>query len=133
MLEQIILTLSKINVRKAIMTRTRLCKKFLKGRTDGSRTIYKRQRTICVSLLGKPKRTYFSRLDNKILTDSRTFWKSVNPLFSEKNYKKESILLIMKENIILTTDNWLTHSVLFWWHCWKLQSPQKRKPSWDNL
>ena len=72
------------------------------------------QRTICVSLLGKSKRTYFSRLDNKILTDRGTFWKSVNPLFSEKNYKTESILLIMKENIILTTDNWLTHSVLFW-------------------
>ena len=49
------------------MTRTRLLKKFLKGRINERRALYNRQRNICVSLSRTSKKTYISKLDNKIL------------------------------------------------------------------
>ena len=45
----------------------------------------------------KAKKDYFSTLDNRIVSDNRTFWKAINPLFSEKTFQKESITLIDKE------------------------------------
>ena len=36
-------------------------------------------------------------LDKRILNDTKNFWKTVNPLFSEKVYKKESIATISKD------------------------------------
>ena len=52
------------------------------------------------SLLVKTKRDYFANLDTKIKKDNRKFWKTVNPLFSEKSYSKESISLINKNRLI---------------------------------
>ena len=65
------------------MTLTRLLNEFIKERTDESRTLCNRQINICVGLL-KSKRAYFSKLDNNILSYNRKFWKSVNPLLSER-------------------------------------------------
>ena len=66
------------------------------------KTAYNRQRNICVSLLRKTKRVYyyFANLDTKIMKDNRKFWKTVNPLSSEKSYSKESISLINKDGLI---------------------------------
>ena len=36
----------------------------------------------------------------KILKDQRKLWKTVNPLFSEKSYSKESISPINKDGLI---------------------------------
>ena len=36
----------------------------------------------------------------KILKDKRKLWKTVNPLFSEKSYSKESISPINKDGLI---------------------------------
>ena len=47
--------------------------------------------------LRKAKRNYFSELDNRVLKDNRKFWKTVNPLFPEKTYQKESIEIISKD------------------------------------
>ena len=41
----------------------------------------------------KTKRNYYAQLDNKIVTDNRKFWKGVSPLFSEKAFHKESVIL----------------------------------------
>ena len=35
------------------------------------------------------------------MKDNRKFWKTVNPLFSEKSYSKESISLINKDGLIV--------------------------------
>ena len=80
------------------MDRSRLRNKFLRERerTKESKVAYNKQRNICVSLLRKSKRDYFANLDTKIMKDNRKFWKTVNPLFSEKSYSKESISLINK-------------------------------------
>ena len=61
---------------------TRLPDKFLEQRTHESRTLYNRQRNICVSLLMKSKRAYLSKLDDKVSRYDRKFWKSDNLLSS---------------------------------------------------
>ena len=73
---------------------------FERERTNESKIAYNKQRNMCVSLLLKTKRDYFANLDTKIMKDNRKFWKTVNPLFSEKSYSKYSISLINKDGLI---------------------------------
>ena len=92
-------------LRKEIMNRSRLHNKFLRERTNESKIAYSKQRNICVSLLRKTKRDYFANLDTKIMKDNRKFWKTVNPLFSEKSHRKESISLINKDGLITKNED----------------------------
>ena len=89
--------------RKAIVLRLKFRNRFLKEKTEKSESLYNKQRNICVGLLRKTKRNYYAQLDNKIVTDNRKFWKAVSPLFSEKAFRKESIIL--KEHGKIITDN----------------------------
>ena len=84
------------SLRKEIMLRSRLSKKFLKTKTGESKQLYNKQQNLCVTLLRKAKRNYFADLDNRTLKDNIKFWKTANPLFSEKAYNKESITIISK-------------------------------------
>ena len=45
----------------------------------------------------KPKEITCSERDDSVLKDNRKFWKTVNPLFSEKAYQKESITKVSKD------------------------------------
>ena len=56
-----------------------------------------------MSILRKNKRDYFGNLNNKIVTDNRTFWKTISPLFSEKTFQRECITL--KESNKTITNN----------------------------
>ena len=85
-------------LRKEIMHRFRLRNKFLKERTNESKIAYNKQRNICVSLLRKTKETIIMKVN-------RNFWKTVNPLFSEKSYSKESISLISKDSVITKNED----------------------------
>ena len=85
------------------MLRSKFRNWFLKEKTEESKSLYNKQRSICVSLLRKAKRNCYTQLDNKIITDNRKFWKEVSPLFSEKTFRKESIIL--KENGKTIPDN----------------------------
>ena len=87
------------------MRRSRLRNKFLRERTKESKVAYNKQRNICVSLLRKSKIDYFANLDTKIMKDNRKFWKTVNPLFSEKSYSKESISLINNDGLITENED----------------------------
>ena len=40
------------------------------------------------------------KLDHKVVSDNRKFWKTVGPLFSEKAFHKESIILNNNNKII---------------------------------
>ena len=44
-------------------------------------------------MLRKNKRRFFGKLDHRVVSDIRIFWKTVGPLFSEKAFHKESITL----------------------------------------
>ena len=77
----------------------------MRERTNESKIAYNKQRNTCVSLLRKTKRDYFANLDTKIMKDNKKFWKTVNPLFSEKSYSKESISVINKDGLVTKNED----------------------------
>jgi hypothetical protein len=85
---------------KAIMDRTRLRNKFLKDYTEVNRKKYCKQRNLCGSLLRKSKRDYYGNLNEKLVTDNKTFWRTVKPFLSDKIQMKEKITLIEHETIL---------------------------------
>ena len=87
-------------LRKAITNRSKLRYKFLKTRNEESKRRFNRQRNFCVSLLRKNKRCCFGKLDHRVVSDNKNFWKTVSPLFSEKAFHKESVILNNKNKTI---------------------------------
>ena len=43
---------------------------------------------------------FFGKIDHRVISDNRKFWKTVDPLFSEKVFYKESIILINNNKTI---------------------------------
>ena len=91
-------------LRKAIMNRPKLRNKFLKTRNKESGRHFNHQRNLCVSLLRKSKRRFFGKLNHKVVSDNRRFPKTVGPLFSERAFHKESIILNNNNKIISKTE-----------------------------
>ena len=87
-------------LRKAIMNRSKLRNKLLKTKNEESRRRFNRQRNLSVRLLRKTKRCFFGKLEHKLVSDDRKFWKTVDPLFSEKAFHKQSIILNNNNKII---------------------------------
>ena len=85
---------------KAIMTRSRLRNRYIKNPTPDNKTKYTKYRNYCTGLFRKQKRSYYSDLNIKSITDNRKFWKTIGPLFSEKHFSKKKITLVEKEEII---------------------------------
>ena len=85
---------------KAIMNRSRLKNKFIKNPDSNNRSIYNKHRNFCVNLLRKEKKKYYNNLDLKLITDNTKFWKTIKPLFSDKNNICRKITLIEKNEII---------------------------------
>ena len=74
---------------KAIMKRPRLRNKFLKHRTDTNKKNYSTQEYLCKKLLKNTKKSYFENLGTKNITDSKSFWRTVPPLFTQNSSKSE--------------------------------------------
>ena len=91
--------MSKI-LKKGIMNRSRLKNKFLKHNSEENRLAYNKQKNYCTSLLRKEKRNYFETLDTSKVTDNKTFWKTIKPMFSKKYVTNESITIVKNEEII---------------------------------
>ena len=85
---------------KAVMTRSRLRNKFLKDPSDVNKNNYKKQRNYCTNLFRSEKRKFYDNIDISLITDNKTFWKTVKPLFSEKHFGKKKVILVEGENII---------------------------------
>ena len=73
----------------AIMKRSRHRNKFLKDKSQTS----KKKRNLRKKLWRKTKKSYFESLNTKKITDNRTFWQTVVPLFAKKASKGETIIL----------------------------------------
>ena len=56
--------------RKATMKRSKLRNKYLPERTKEAKSLYNKQRNLCMSILRQNKRDYFGNLNNKIVTDN---------------------------------------------------------------
>ena len=63
---------------------------------------YSKQQNYCILLLKKSKKNYYSNLNEKTITDKKTFQKTVKAFLSDKNLSDEKITLIEKDKIIKT-------------------------------
>ena len=90
------------NLSEEIITRFRLCNKFLNNKTEENRTLYVKQRNYCALLLRKTKKMYYDNLGEKSITHNRRFWKTVEPLLSDKLTVKEKINLSENGEILKT-------------------------------
>ena len=79
---------------KVIMHRTRLRNNFLRNRSDENKRNYAKQRNYCISLLRKTEKNYYNNLNEKKITDNKTFWKRVKPFLSDKTPSDEKRTLI---------------------------------------
>ena len=88
-------------LRKEIMKRSKLRKKFNRNRNDEDWCNLTFQRNFCVNLPRKRRRKYYEYLGVKNVMGNQTFWKTVKPYFSNKGSNSRRIALL-KNDIILT-------------------------------
>ena len=82
------------------MKRTRLKNKLLKNRNDYNKKEFSKQRNYCVSVVRKSKKLHYSNLDEKKITDDKTFWKTIKPFLSNKIVSREKVTLIEEDEIV---------------------------------
>ena len=95
-------------LRKAIMTRCRLKKIYNKKRSCDNWDKYKKQRNFCVKLLRKTKQDHFNNIDIKSVSDTKKFWKTIKPYFSNKGLNSNKIFFsekgrLMKDLVAIAT------------------------------
>ena len=90
-------------IRKVIIIRPKLRKKFLKDKNEQSRNDYRKQRNLYVALVRRAKQQYFSSLDLRLIADHKKFWKTVKPIFSDKT-SHEDIISLTENGKIITED-----------------------------
>ena len=72
------------SLRKAIMLRSQLKRKFNNNKSEVNSKQYKQQRNYCVKLLLKTKMEYFQNMNVNKVNDNKIFWKTMKPRFSNK-------------------------------------------------
>ena len=87
---------------KAILMRSRMKNLYLKNKTDLNWSNYKTQRNFCTNLLRKTKKEYFSKLDIIKISDSKKFWKTIKPFFSDKGLNCNKMMLSENDQKYLT-------------------------------
>ena len=53
-----------------------------------------------MSFVRKSKKLYYSNLDEKKVTDNKTFWKTLKPVLSKKIVSREKVTLIEEDEIV---------------------------------
>ena len=88
------------SLRKAIMLRSQLKRKFNNNKSEESSKKYKQQRNYWVKLLCKTKMEYFQNMDVNKVNDNKIFCKTVKPRFSNKCKTANTIILTEGDMII---------------------------------
>ena len=87
-------------LRKAIMRRSQLEKKYQDNRNDENKLLYKKQRNFCSKLYKKERKKYFTSLDPRLINDNKKFWNTICPFLSDKGSSRSPITLINKGKIV---------------------------------
>ena len=87
-------------LRKAIANRSRLENRYYREKTDVSRIAYKKQKNYCSRLYKRERKRFYTNLDMRCITDSRKFWKTMKPFFSDKGLGKNNIILVEGNDVI---------------------------------
>ena len=61
----------------------------------------------------KERRTYFESLDPSKIVDNKTFWKNIQPLFSEKRNIANKVTLVDKEEKVIFEDSLISEEINF--------------------
>ena len=89
-------------MRKSIMTRSRLQKRYWNYGTEECRLAMKRQENYCNKLYKKERKNLYKNLDPKFIEDERKFWLTMKPFFTDKNSSiREKILLIENGELVV--------------------------------
>ena len=86
------------------MVRSKLRNKYLKSKSEIDNQRYNKQRSYCVQLLGLKKQKYYGSLEISKITDNKTFWKKISPLFSNKSYSTNSRITLLENGDILSEE-----------------------------
>ena len=81
-------------LKKVVMNSLKLRNKFLKTRTGESEKRFNHQTNSYVRWLHKTERRFLGEIDHRVVSDNRKYLKTLIPFFSEKDFHKESNLLI---------------------------------------
>ena len=84
----------------ANMLRSKLRNQFSKTKSQEPKIKCNNQRDLCVSITRKAKRIYYENLDLKDITDSKKFWATAEPLFSNKTKWTENVTIEESGKII---------------------------------
>ena len=76
-----------------------------KPKSNEDKKAYNTQRNYCLTLVRKAKKDYYNNLDHENVTDNKTFWKFINPLFSEKSSTHDKITLVEQDLTLDKNDN----------------------------
>ena len=79
------------------MKRSRLCNKFLNTKGDIDCKAYNTQQNLCVSLVKQAKKQIFRHVNTNVVTENKTFWKTLKPFLTDKVKTKSKITLIEKK------------------------------------
>ena len=90
--------------KNAIMVRSKLKNIYNREKSVPAHTAYKKQRNLCSNLLNKIKISLYSNLNPSRISDNKTFWSTMKPIFSDKKSYNININLI-ENNKIVTEDN----------------------------
>ena len=85
------------------MKRSQLEKIYLKNLTDKTLKLYKKQKNYVSRLYKTERKIFFDNLNPSIVTDNKTFWKNLKPLFSNKGNYGSKIKLVEKKKLLMTT------------------------------
>ena len=66
------------------MKRSRLRNKFLNTKSNIDRKAYNTQPNLYVSLIRQAKKQFFSNLNINVVTENKTFWRTVKPFLTDK-------------------------------------------------
>ena len=90
-------------LRKAIMKRPQLEKIYFKKRTQESfKKIFKK--ITAVDYTNEREKVFFESIDSSKINDNKTFWKNIQPFFSEKQKTVNKITLVNENEDILSND-----------------------------
>ena len=97
--------------RKGIMKRSYLENLYFKKRTPESMKKYKKQKNFYSKLYKKEQRRYFESFNPSKIVDNKTFWKNIQPLFSEKRKIANKVTLGDKEDKIISEDSLVSEEI----------------------
>ena len=82
------------------MRRSKLDKIYLKKQTNESLKAYKKQKNYCSKLYKKERQKFFDNVNTSVVSNDKTFWKVMKPVFTNKSTFGRNMKLIEKEEIL---------------------------------